>query len=83
MTEFRPFFDLIIGPAGAIALLMLTVVGVVRGWWYAGSYVRKMIAEHESREQKLEADRDRWQEMALGLLQTTDKAVTMVEKPLA
>lgn len=78
---FDQFFDLTIGPAGAVLLLLVAVIGVYRGWWYPGFQVRKMQADHQAVIDKLEADRDRWQEMALGLLQTTDKAVTMVEQP--
>ena len=81
MTEFQPLFDLVIGPGGAVALLLIVVLGVQRGWWYPGSYVRRIEAEKDERIRKLEEDRDRWMEMALGLLKTADKAVTMVEPP--
>lgn len=60
----------LLGPSGLLVLLLIIVVGAVREWWHTGSAYRR-----------LEADRNKWQDLALSLLNTADRAVKLVEPP--
>jgi len=61
---------------GIIGLLALGIVAWFKGWVHSDREFQREQAE------KIEArgERDKWQDLALDLLQTSDRATTVAEK---
>lgn len=51
----------IIPDLGVAALLVLILLGGYKGWWVFGWQYRELLNRHE----KLRADRDKWQDIAM------------------
>ena len=64
-----------IGSVGFGTLLGLILFGNFMGIWLWGKTHRERMAEHEAREAKLEAEKNEWKEMALGLLTPLERTV--------
>lgn len=69
------------------AALVFTVVGLHRGWWYGSPYVRELLAQREALVKRIDderAEKDRWQQLALTLLegqqQSTRTMATIAER---
>lgn len=60
--------QLVVGPAGALIVLLLALVGSIKGWWVPGWQYRDVVR-----------DRDRWMDTALRGLEVADRTTTVIE----
>jgi hypothetical protein len=70
--ESLPFpsgaFDAVFGPLGVVAVLLLLVVAMVRGWLIPGGQHKQVVKE-----------RDEWKQIALKGLSKGEELVELVE----
>lgn len=59
----------IVNTGGVVALLMLIVVGIQRGWYVPSRYYDDIVK-----------DRNEWKELALTGTRAAERAVTVVER---
>lgn len=73
------WLEVVNGPGGALALLLLILAGGVRGWWVFGRELSHLNERYEATLLDLRQDRDEWKRAALAGTDLAQKAVTAVE----
>lgn len=56
-------------------LVLLILFGNFAGWWVWGRMHREMLASIAAEKTKVEAERDEWKDMALGLLNPLEETL--------